>query len=517
MFVWLKKHYFPVLLGSYFIYLILLIYRTSFVIDGVRYFSLVDDMMISMKYAKELSLGHGLVWNIGDRVEGFTNPLWTIYMALVHLLPIAASKISLVIQLTNVLFLLLNLVVIKKIAGLLSNKSFFVVFFSLLLTVSYYPLNNYGVLGIEVTVLTLLTSIAALLVIRQFKTKKFSNRVFLILGIATLVRIDTVVLFGSATLFIYFFDKKNREKILKSGLSHFILFVGIQTGIRYLYYHELFPNTYYLKMTGYPIFFRMTRGAYSLLKFVWDTGIFLFVIPLTLLPKVKKEVLFIFWIILFQILYTIYTGGDVFYYFGRYVMVTVPLFFVLFSLSSERIVQGIVQGLNAKKYVFSFSLVFILVAISMFNFVDKDMFLESLLLKHPQSTGGIKQNVELAKAIDTATYKGAKVAVIWAGITPYFSDRYFYDMLGKSDKVVAREKARSPHELLEVNPLIRFVPGHLKYDYEYSIKALKPDVVTNLYFEKEQIVPYMEKYYELKNIDGVNLYLKKNSKFVKKI
>jgi len=261
----------------------------------------------------------------------------------------------------------------------------------------------------------------------------------------------------------------------------------------------------------------MTRGAYSLLKFVWDTGIFLFIVPLTLLPKVKKEVLFIFWIILFQILYTIYTGGDVFYYFGRYVMVTVPLFFVLFSLSSERIVQGIVQGLNAKKYVFSFSLVFILVAISMFNFVDKDMFLESLLLKHPQSTGGIKQNVELAKAIDTATYKGAKVAVIWAGITPYFSDRYFYDMLGKSDKVVAREKARSPHELLEVNPLIRFVPGHLKYDYEYSIKALKPDVVTNLYFEKEQIVPYMEKYYELKNIDGVNLYLKKNSKFVKKI
>lgn len=516
MFVWLKKHFFPILLGGYFVYLILLIYRTSFVIDGVRYFSLVDDMMISMKYAKLFAEGHGLVWNIGDRVEGFTNPLWTMYMAVIHLLPIASSKISLVIQLTNVLFLLLNLIVIKKIASLLSKNSFFVVLFSLILTASYYPLNNYAVLGIEVTVLTLLTSLVALFVTQQITTKKYTGMVFFILGIATLVRIDMAVLFGSTVLFLFLFDKKNREKVVKSGVVYFLLFVGLQTGVRYMYYHELFPNTYYLKMTGYPILFRMTRGAYTLLKFVWDTGLILFIIPLTLFPKVKKEILFIFWILFFQILYTIYTGGDVFYYFGRYVMVTVPLFFVLFALSSERILQSIAQVLNIKKHVFAMSFIFIIVSVSMFNFVDKDMFLESLLLKHPQSTGGIKQNVELVRAIDTVTYKGAKVAVIWAGITPYFSDRYFYDMLGKSDKVIAHEENKNPKELADVNRLIRFVPGHLKYDYDYSIKTLRPDVVTNLYFEREQIIPYMEKNYELKNIDGVNLYLKKNSKFIKR-
>lgn len=516
MFVWAKKHFFPLILCSYFVYLILLIYRTSFVIDGVRYFSLVDDMMISMKYAKLFAEGHGLVWNIGDRVEGFTNPLWTIYMAFVHVLPIASSKISLVLQLTNVLFLLLNLFVVKKIAGLLSRNSFFIVSFSLLLTASYYPLNNYAVLGIEVTVLTLLTSLAVLLVIRQIKTKKFSKIVLFILGVATLVRIDMVVLYGSTILFLILFDKKNREKTIKWGSFIFVLFVGFQTGIRYLYYQELFPNTYYLKMTGYPILLRMTRGAYTLFKFVWDTGIILFLIPFSLLYKAKKEILYIFWIIAFQIFYTIYTGGDVFYYFGRYVMVTVPLFFVLFALASEKILQSIVQGLYAKKHIFVLSFIFVFVSISMFNFVDKDMFLESLLLKHPQSTGGIKQNVELARAVDTATYKGAKVVVIWAGITPYFSDRYYYDMLGKSDKVIARQSTRKPPELVGINSLIRFVPGHLKYDYEYSIKTLKPDVVTNLYFEREKIIFYMDKNYDLKTINGVSLYLKKNSKFIRK-
>ena len=145
------------------------------------------------------------------------------------------------------------------------------------------------------------------------------------------------------------------------------------------------------------------------------------------------------------------------------------------------------------------------------------MAVESLLLKHPQSVGGVKQNVELAIVVDKLTYKGAKVAVIWAGITPYFSDRYFYGMLGKSDKVIARQNTKSPAELQAINPLIRFVPGHLKYDYDYSIKKLKPDVVTNLFFESEKIIPYMQKDYERKNIEGIYLYLKKDSKFVKKI
>src|SRR5208283_5252873 len=53
--------------------------RTSFAIDGRRGFSLFDDAMISMRYARNLAQGAGLRWNPGlAPVEGYTNFLWTL-------------------------------------------------------------------------------------------------------------------------------------------------------------------------------------------------------------------------------------------------------------------------------------------------------------------------------------------------------------------------------------------------------------------------------------------------------
>lgn len=41
-----------------------------------------DDATISLRYAANLAAGHGLVFNHGERVQGFTNPLWTLLLAL---------------------------------------------------------------------------------------------------------------------------------------------------------------------------------------------------------------------------------------------------------------------------------------------------------------------------------------------------------------------------------------------------------------------------------------------------
>ena len=46
--------------------------HASVLIDGVRYHFLDDDQMISMRYARNLALGEGLVWNRNERVEGYT-------------------------------------------------------------------------------------------------------------------------------------------------------------------------------------------------------------------------------------------------------------------------------------------------------------------------------------------------------------------------------------------------------------------------------------------------------------
>ena len=65
---------FALVVAVFLIYAALFIYRTSFVVGGERYFSLFDDAMISMRYAKNLAHGYGLLWNSGgDRVEGYTN------------------------------------------------------------------------------------------------------------------------------------------------------------------------------------------------------------------------------------------------------------------------------------------------------------------------------------------------------------------------------------------------------------------------------------------------------------
>ncbi|HSU39080.1 MAG TPA: hypothetical protein VLJ38_05915, partial [Polyangiaceae bacterium] len=40
-----------------------------------------DDAVTSMQYAKNLVLGNGLVFNVGERVDGYTNFLWVLLMA----------------------------------------------------------------------------------------------------------------------------------------------------------------------------------------------------------------------------------------------------------------------------------------------------------------------------------------------------------------------------------------------------------------------------------------------------
>ena len=79
------------IIAGYLLYGCAFIYRTSFIQAGVRYFVLMDDEMISMRYAKNLAHGWGMVYNPGgDRVEGFTNLMWMLYMAM--LLPQASNQ-----------------------------------------------------------------------------------------------------------------------------------------------------------------------------------------------------------------------------------------------------------------------------------------------------------------------------------------------------------------------------------------------------------------------------------------
>src|SRR5918993_5191083 len=101
----------------------LFIYMSSFVaIDGRRYFSLIDDAMISMRYAWNLSHGFGLVWNPGEYVEGYTNPLMTLLMSLPTLVFDKVNAV-LAVQIQGIVFMLLNAYLVMSIADRLLLSS----------------------------------------------------------------------------------------------------------------------------------------------------------------------------------------------------------------------------------------------------------------------------------------------------------------------------------------------------------------------------------------------------------
>src|ERR687894_693824 len=187
----------------------LFIYQSSFVaIDGRRYFCLIDDAMISMRYAWNLSHGLGLVWNPGEYVEGYTNPLMTLLMSLPSLVFDKVNAV-LAIQIVGVVLVLVNAFLITSIAGHLVSgqeryrRLFLVLAF--LCALSYYPLAYWTLMGMETGLLAVLLSLGVLAALRYAADQRPEQGVLLCvsLGLAFLTRPDTLIL--AVPIFAYAF------------------------------------------------------------------------------------------------------------------------------------------------------------------------------------------------------------------------------------------------------------------------------------------------------------------------
>ena len=69
-----------------------------------------DDAFITFRYAKNLVDGHGLIFNIGERVEGYTSFLWTMLMSIGQLARIEIVQFSQVLSIAAYLATALLLV-----------------------------------------------------------------------------------------------------------------------------------------------------------------------------------------------------------------------------------------------------------------------------------------------------------------------------------------------------------------------------------------------------------------------
>lgn len=512
---------FLLILLAYCLYAGVYIYRTSFVIEDERYFTLFDDAMVSMRYARNLAGGHGLVWNPGgERVEGYTNSLWVFYMAVFHLLPIARPKISLLIQCSGALFLLINLLFVKKIADSISGNSAFVSLSAVVLTAFYLPLNTWGLQGMEVSALALIVSVVLWAFLGCIRSGEFSRWPYLVLGAGTLVRIDLAVLFLGLLLFLVATDRDNRGRHCAFGFAVLVAFLLLQTGLRRWYYGDIFPNTYYLKIHGYPPLLRIIRGLYVYLRFVWRINWVLFLVPVSLLLyRRNKQILLLLWAFLVQSAYSVYVGGDAWEWWkggNRYLSIVMPLFFILFCCGVKRAglyLSNSADGVNVLlgKVVRCGLVVFVIVALINFNEISgPKSFAEWLLLYRPLHVTDNIRNVKMGLFLSEITGDRAKIAVLWAGAIPYFSDRYAIDLLGKNDARIAREKMRVSYGLRK---FIAFSPGHLKWNYAYSIGQLKPDVVAEIKHQAEARA-YLNRDYRTMEVLGSDVYLLEGSAHV---
>ena len=123
---------------------------------GSRRFTLFDDAMISMDYGRTLAKTGELVWFPGaPRVQGFTNPLWTLWMSFIHLIGFDGSSAALMISLTGIFLILASSWIIFDLVHTYSaGNNHLIAILSAGSLPFLYPLTYWTLRGMEVGALT---------------------------------------------------------------------------------------------------------------------------------------------------------------------------------------------------------------------------------------------------------------------------------------------------------------------------------------------------------------------------
>lgn len=493
-------------------------------IAGERYWWLCDDAMISMRYARNLANGFGLVWNPGERVEGYTNFLWIIYMAFVHLFPVPASKTSLIVLLTNIVLIITTIPVIIRLVRMLGGDTLVTA-----ATLVVYILNKsvmwWTVAGLETTFITFLFLLTTYRVIRESQLAQISRLTFVLIAIMPLVRADAVIL--SVLLYaLSLLLNSNRKLVVIYSLSSLILPIMHEI-FRIFYYGDVLPNTAYLKTSNWPG--RYDAGVGYVLDFAKQYSIVIGCAAIGLLLSRKRPHLYLFGVFLAYSVYVAYVGGDAFKNF-RFFVPVIPLLLVLaflgiqslnpkpskfvtldkslvggigiaiaaLSLTADVIGLGGKTGFGAEQlYGVILGTILAISSLALPLLMNKQIVSQERLIDVAQriikltmiilclvttpliipgyteflAANDFKKvnikNITIGLLLKQNTLPTSKVADSWAGSVFYFSERYAIDLLGRSNRHVARLTVTSKGTK----------PGHNKFDFDYSLGTLKPDFI----------------------------------------
>lgn len=307
--------------------------RTSHVsIDGARYFVIFDDGMIGMRYAKNLVEHHALVWNLGERVEGFTDPLWTLVMA-GTILTFGTHFAPLAMQVFGGLICIALFVFFFYFARR-SKAGFAGAILCVLFLVFSYPISYWGLGGMEACALCLIYAVAMDAQYR-YENEERENPLLLhavLIVVAYLLRPD-----GWLALAPFFaacwYDAAKRREYRRAALAVVLPCVAVAgTQIaRVMYYGEWVPNTYVLKVQGYSLALRLKNGIAYLTPFFQEN---LAALCLTALATISKKRSAYLNLIAVEILlaYQAYVGGDPWLYWRQILPVYAATAFAILIL-----------------------------------------------------------------------------------------------------------------------------------------------------------------------------------------
>ena len=401
-----------------------------------------DDAFISLRYAFNMVHDHGLVWNIGERVEGYSNFLWVIILTIP--LYFTWDPVYFIYATGPILMIIMLVAAFKLSECLFESKNIALV--TIILLGINFTFSCFATSGMETALQTSLALICYVIFIYTLKTKKINFIWMLIFSfvfaMALLTRLDSLILISVPVLglLITIIKFENKKKYrLKYFLAIFLPVVIIMLSyfvFKYYYYHSLVPNTYYLKFDGV---FSFDLGAFYLYSFFksYYLLILLVMFVLSLYKFFNKDnisFIAIFITVILWFLYVIKIGGD-FIEFRLFVPV-LPYIFILFNwfifrfLNQKVIVVGLIIFIILGNYYHRRE----------FHAIYNHFWIEPVKQLKARVLGGDLSWINIGKQLGyTFNYDPEiKMATIPAGAISFYSELSIIDLLGLNDEWIAK-------------------------------------------------------------------------------
>jgi arabinofuranosyltransferase len=458
-------------------------YLSWFVIHQPEEFVLTDDAYISLRYAQNWVNGAGIVWQPGDRVEGYTNFLQVALFASGLRLGLSGELVGYTVGLVSALA---SLVVAALIARRLSTSEqdngwaggIAAVLIGANPFFAYWSMSG---LETPLFILFCLLSVWAFYEtlsagLSDGKSARLSRAVPLGVALigAAMTRPDGLILAFAvaavAVLAIWHTQRHQRALLNLSGVAMAVFAIGYGTYFawRLWYYGQLLPNTFYVKVGSgmeqirrgivyawdmlnlTPVHIPLVIGVTASVIYPWRQWLSRSIMSK---PQHLTKLLLLTFILLYS-LYLIYIGGDA---FGiRMAMVVVATCAILADHTTVCLLSQIKSSIRH-------SGIYLILIISVLI-----LAYSSIKLVSDNQTTHVSWKRLGIWLRDNAS-PDSVIAVDAAGAIPYFSGLRSIDMLGLNNRHIAH---------IVVPTMGSGKPGHEKYDARY-VYAQNPDWIAS--------------------------------------